>query len=642
MKYKIKYPLFSYFYLCYCTWASNKIDSTLHCGFKRVNVSTRKKVKGKIMKHLFWRALVLLLLPQSIFAVENVFHEVKEPYVEAQRELSKILNKHYSYSTAKIKSMDKYLITELHKLILANKFKIESLPALCQKAVQKFKSTLSAAQLSALEDDKCFTEAVLNKRLSQHSLAALHIASIMASESAIRWLVQEKKMSLHPIDKVRWTPAHFAAVHEDDKILQLFKSLGDSFTIKDINQANAQDLWKITHPALDQEQVQIWDEDSESVKTVEGEEFYAQYGLHFTNSMLQSPLSLVQQWAIEFSSSEEMEKFKRYQLANDEYYKVVQDKFSKKTDSYNDLYIKKIPRPGGELVKSKGENLGFGLYAGKEFAAQEIIGVYAGEWVGHSPKKGRDEYSTQVTDATDHRSYAAYSADGTPNVELLQVWNAKGVKEVEVLVALRPIAEGEAILWHYGAHEVKWNVYLEIDPETVDQFLAQRSLAKTISRLKKGIFEKDVSQRFDRAMLNFLADTPVVLIRLMAEERISYTDLQAIGDGKKKGHIVQDNIKFYLEDMKSFVKLLNTWSNKAAVLNFLQIKVKEGNMQILSNFIRMLLLDPSSQYRAKKFLRKDEFELLWNETWAAFCSQNTSSGRGKCQLYKEMSSSEDL
>jgi hypothetical protein len=260
-------------------------------------------------------------------------------------------------------------------------------------------------------------------------------------------------------------------------------------------------------------------------------------------------------------------------------------------------------------------DLGYGLFALKDIKAGDIISDYQGE-VFRTKEEGMDaEYATQNADAKYLRGYLAFSSDGAPNGALIGLTKTKGLAVSEVLVALHDIKAGEQILWDYGTHDIKWDVYKELDKESPTAFFRKNKLSRILEQLA-GVQIQTVDQLYNLSMFSYVVATLPVLLRLsVVESLISKEDIELLNQIQYGG-----NFAYYGESLSTF---LNTFSHLPiypTLADFIKTKSKEGNVQVLAAFLTLLPQYKDALIKSKHI--ESDLEEYWISFWGLFCTQN--------------------
>ena len=237
------------------------------------------------------------------------------------------------------------------------------------------------------------------------------------------------------------------------------------------------------------------------------------------------------------------------------------------------------------------------------------------------------EYATQRIGAVILRGYLAFSADGAPKGAFISLPKSMGLEVAEGLVALRPIEAHEQILWNYSTHDVKWDMYKELDLQSPRDFLQQYPFTSMLSVLHS--MRQDTIEFYYRMhMFNYILGTAPVLLRLYGEAYISLADFDFIERLQ-----VQGPFQEFGSHVINFVRAIEKSEKKKLVLDFLMKKVREGNVQILFNFIYriMSVIDVIHEERADA-----ELEVVWKMFWRDFCDKSKGTHFGRCDLLETL------
>lgn len=438
-------------------------------------------------------------------------------------------------------------------------------------------------------------------------LTELHKAVLEGNVEVIRQLVQEGA-DLNAVAKQNWTAAHFAVLHESRDILDWVYAFGSSDKALDLNQATPEQLWSLTHLS-DSHRINMWDEDTQSVKQIDSNEFTRLTGARFIERIKMSPMTLAREWLTGFKvNPQTWGNSKKYQL---------QDQ--------NSVYIRKMPG-----------HVGYGLYALRDFEPGEVIGEYQGEWIGKLAKGREAEYATQSINGFHLRGYVPFSAHGFPNSALWPAKYLNGVKLNEVLVANQGIQANQPIMWNYLTHDVAWKYYQEQMTDELDRYISKNGLRFTSRALDTHV-----------DIVMYVLTTPSVFLRLLFEDKMSQADLDWILKEKLLARQSESlsTVQRFIEDYLTAISKLSQL-NRQNLKGFLASKAREGNVQILFQILANIdsVCSDSRQsgwlsllgFGSEKTCETNHMELYWFKVWNTFCKQNITPGAGNCEELKKM------
>ncbi len=388
-------------------------------------------------------------------------------------------------------------------------------------------------------------------------VTALHIAAAKGDLEGIEKALVAG-IDINALDSRKFTAAHFAALREDSAAFDLLKEKGANLKLRNKWYAGAADFLKVVHladPKL--QRINFWDENAQSVTQIDGVEFCEQTGATFVDGVKLRPQTAMRIWAEETKG----ENASRPNLS-----KTNLDVASRRSP-YTDFYIKKIS-------DKYGNNLGFGLFANRDFQPGEVLSLYEGEWAfeGHNP-----EYQLTKIDATKLRGYLGFAADGAPNAFVVPLPDRHGVPQSSYALAIQPISKDDGIMWDYGQHDIKWEMYSELAPQKVKDYLGSINLAQWAQSDEAQAPDASVQGMANLNIFAYIANTPVVFIRLALEGIIDAEDLSVMHRlATTIGGLPQQSFNLLLRGLALVKK-------SPQVHKYFLDKADEGNVSILLN-----------------------------------------------------------
>ncbi len=385
--------------------------------------------------------------------------------------------------------------------------------------------------------EACLSKKELRKKLTKYSVTAMHLAVLMEDWKAIEWLFNMDPSLLNIPDKNGWIPAHFTSLHKTDGVLKFLEAKGSSPTKINLQKITAQSLWIRSHlTKTSAQRIHFWDKKTSSLLEIDGDEFYDRTNSHFVEHAKINPVSLAKSWLSKFETDYDFSSHPIPLAFKDS----IENYAKEDLQSFSDLYLKK-------KTGHRSKNIGYGVFAKRAFKVGEVIGDYQGEWVGFEEVARRQydpqydktsEYCTANIDASKLRGYMAFVNDGAPNIAFYAIQNTDGFSISEILIVIKDIEADEEILWDYGAlYPLKedFENYKEISPESVDEFLKDKSLLDQIKATDdRKVFSfayedgdgSDHDFQYRSSMLKYIFHTPPVHYRLFKNGKITVQDIQ--------------------------------------------------------------------------------------------------------------------
>ncbi|MES2504500.1 MAG: SET domain-containing protein-lysine N-methyltransferase [Myxococcota bacterium] len=432
-------------------------------------------------------------------------------------------------------------------------------------------------------------------------LTPVHKAVLAGNLKALKDLAADGA-KIDGLARSGFTPAHFAALAADRKMLDTLYDLGASRTVRDANGGTPDEIWNRTH--IEDAQVNLWNDELSAVEAITGEEFTSRTGARFVTSIKISPLTLAKEW---------MDGFRPVPSGVIAAFKdgITKSYRSFEADRSPKLYIKKVD-----------DAVGYGLFASQDFKKGDIIAEYEGEWMRKPPTVDSD-YNTPNVDGAHLRGYAAFAAHGLPNAFHTQHPKTGGLQMVEVLVASRDIKAHEAIMWNYGTHEIIWEMYKEQSPAKLDAHILKNGLKFASTGFS---WENMDNQN----IFVYVMQTPTVFFRLLFEQRIPADELQFILEHELLGMGSHDPIFAALRTRTIEAIRLTDGMGQAerkVLWDFLAERAAEGNSQIFIQFL-------GSIQKYLPMLPKYS-DLAWRKTWVDTCDvvekDSKYAKRGDCR-----------
>ena len=462
-----------------------------------------------------------------------------------------------------------------------------------QKSSQKGKTSID--QLEGAD---------LDAGVTRHRLAPLHIAAALRDQEAIDFLLS-LGADVNIQDAHGWTPLHFAALHKDDAFFNRLADRGAITHILNNFHGTPYHIWDLTRPTPQEKvKIRIWSEEEGRVVTQSGEDFYAETGAHFSHKVVAKPEVLLGQW-----------KAGKAILSMDKLMPNSQATFQFSDPNHihkdPDLYLKRI-----------NDNLGYGVFADKEFDAGETLSVYQGEQHLRRPSDTSSEYLMQGKLDGEHiRGYGSMALDGFPNASFLPVSETDGLKDKMLLVAIRPIAPNDPIVVDYRTHDIKLSTHTELNPEALVAFEEQLTakMIREFGELNQKVLD-EMSTDAAYNGFNYILNTPTAWLHLL----LSSDKGQKLADKIRRTSMclyISPNCKAFYQYFVSSVYLFSNLrgDTKDAFRDFFMERAEEGYVQFIFTLIQILNNDPQYQDAqnlpysdAKKFLGFMWQELLNN------------------------------
>jgi hypothetical protein len=435
-------------------------------------------------------------------------------------------------------------------------------------------------------------------------VTALHVAAATGDIEGVKKALAGGT-DIDTLDSRNFTAAHLAALREDKTAFNLLKEKGANLKLRNKWFLGAGGFLNVVNlPDPKSQRINLWDESTQSVMQIDGVEFCERTGATFVDGIKLRPQTAMRAWAE--NTSGEGSALSGFRKTNLE--------VGSRTAPYSNLYIKR-------LSDKNGNDLGYGLFATRDFTPGEALSLYEGEWAFEGQNS---EYQLDKIDATRLRGYLAFAADGAPNVVVAPLPDRLGVPKVNYAFSVRPIQKNQAIMWDYGQHDIKWEMYSELDPQKVKEYLGSMSLSQWAQSPEAQVSHESLEGMKKLSIFNYVANTPIVFVRLAVEGVMSAEDMSTL-------HGLQSTIgKLPQASFELFLKGIGLVKKSPEARQFFLEKAKEGNASVLLNSF-IYLGHAGKPVTLKSALQK------WEEVQEDLCNHklDRNGRRGGCYLLKK-------
>lgn len=343
----------------------------------------------------------------------------------------------------------------------------------------------------------------VNAKVGHYGLRAAHVAAMMQDTHALAWL-KKKNADLSAPARRGFTPAHFAALGLDRECLDFIRRFNVTMVAPNEYGANPDQVFALTHVGALKPYFYCYV--SGAVFAHDVEDFCMFTGAYFIAGIKQTPIKVIETWREEFAARE-------HPAARDLLDRVQNFRFFTSR-----LYLKSLlPIRFGVVF----EREDFRLHANEDFAPGDVIEIYAGLF---EPDKNSIAHGVFETKTDAVSGYLPFASDrGLTNMVFVQFFNRFGVSQGHFGMAIRSIRRHEVIVRERLSNEPVRPDERERCADDLDEILRNTTLKQMAESKNKGFDLVDIR---NRALSKYLTDNTNVLLRLLAERKVSASDLK--------------------------------------------------------------------------------------------------------------------
>ena len=459
---------------------------------------------------------------------------------------------------------------------------------------------------------KCLTSTIMQKTLSTYNLSIAHVLALVGNKKSIEWIMGQgfngKAFQVKSFDN--WTPAHFSALRDGLVYLNVFEILGGKqsennfikLSDKNSDGYTPTDLYDMTHLIpRSPYTIKFFSEDTQQIESLTRDEFKAVTGVEFIERMKRNSKAVFDNW---FSSKFNKKIITReYDLFEIKHESIL-EKLSNDSFPSNKVYVKE--------VHYENLNLGYGLFAAQKIEKHDVITTYEGDALNLAAgeKIKNDEYSTHSIDGTDIRGYGSFGMDCTPNAVLVGADTAD--QRASVLISIEPIKEGDAICWDYMTHPVKYDKYIELREQEIDDFMKSGQFPISLEDFRKKVNSNLV------AKLQYIASTPKVFLRLYLEDKLTIKQIEFL-EKYTPSKDASTTLRLNLENLQKFSKkqaMLDS-NQRDVIKSFLLEKLQKPFVMGVMFFLYTLCHSKTEL----PINNKEDLTIIWNDGIKLHCLQ---------------------
>jgi len=457
-------------------------------------------------------------------------------------------------------------------------------------------------------------ERLAKAKVGARKLTAAHVAAAVGDMEALEWLLKHNA-DINARDDRHFTPAHFGALREDRGVLNYFEDKNVDLSVLNFFRATPIQLWMSTHLRAPKAQgvYMFLRGFSPYLEKENGHPFC---GLtrgptdksYFAEGIKQKPSAVLKAWRADSIATELPPAH------------VLTERVEKFFPIASDVYLKLMRFPKSYLDATTAED--FKLHANRAFAMGDVVEVYAHEWESDNHQHPVHLLNVNMGKL---RGYGTFTTDvGTPNVSVVQFFNRLGVPQGHFLLAIRPIKAHDIIVREKFTNESVPDLHIESDPKGLNQVISEASLESIITSCTTKAGSFDIIDVRNRAFAHYLKSNIVVLLRLVAEQKITMQDL--------RNFVAKMNIKYQnpqapadLNWLDVILAFLDRHLENPEYRKFLARKARSGMMQVISQVIMDLTLKQGP-------LSHSQLEQLWSETHTRYCSDPNNKHMLTCKV----------
>lgn len=454
--------------------------------------------------------------------------------------------------------------------------------------------TFSSEKKLVLYDNESLDLSCLKKTFSGHDITLLHYLSMINKMSDIKLLFEyintsnglkgnnhseilRELLSIQDING--WTPAHFAALQDDDTLLNLLIASGADLGIEDYSGATPLDLWHMSHVTYSDREpnskIRAWSESENRIIEVPKEAiFQSNNDVIFTSHIKRHSIKIIEDWITKKIAKQKNKldllhnKIKHLYPKSENVFKI-NDYGKENSDLENDFYLKHVSLDNSNNSNSKT----YGLFTSKDLSAGQFILEYPGLLMNEgmiSPES--DEYSYENVDGAYVRGYASYINECTPNIATINYYYRGAPRVFEM--TLRDIKKGEQICKDYLTHPIKKLMYRNFSEDVIQKTIAEspnwiqdmveksQNLYKTkalnpndliLSSSKEDVLNL-IESLYATSFLTYVFGTNSELIKLFARDKVTKEDLLYVLENFKMPNASYSQCSFNpSQDVKKFL-----------------------------------------------------------------------------------------
>ncbi len=399
----------------------------------------------------------------------------------------------------------------------------------------------------------------LNEKATKFQITPLHLCAIVGDVDTATYLLS-KGAHTHELDIRKWTPLHHAALHENSAMLTLLLKIdatkdNPASPLKNENNGTYADLRQWAFPQQISQDNNVFNFRNPHGEIVGGSatQFQEMTGAQFVSQMHSDPAFFINEWKnpteiaeADLNISASMEK----------------------------LYLSFLNAPPPLFLDATGAS-GFGVFSGGEIPKDAVVIDYLGKATHDG---GASLYAMTLCDGFEKRNFGPMMNDGFPNSVDMSLCNFKGIPILHVLRAIRPIAQGEQILWNYGHnHPVKVGKYTHLAEEDAIKWLQEKNLLERYKELNNWVRTNTDNVNFSVIFRNYIAPfhyllcTPsfqviVLLKRIITIDELYTISKQRYFDERSSVTERSDNL-FVRKDLESSFRIVSFFFKFCAQLD---------------------------------------------------------------------------
>lgn len=411
----------------------------------------------------------------------------------------------------------------------------------------------------------------LSEKATQFQLTPLHMSAIVGDFKTTEYLLS-KGVHTHELDARKWTSLHHAALHQNPEMLDLLLKIdatrgNPASPLKNENNGTYDDLRQWAFPQQRREP-NIEDAIVLNYRDHEGKivggtvsTFQEMTGAQFVSQMHVDPGFFIDEW----KDPTEISNTDREISA-----------------SMEDSYFSFLHTPP-LLYLDKTEASGCGVFSAGLIMENTVVIDYLG-WATHGG--GNSLYAMKLCDGTKKRNFGPMMNDGFPNCVDMSLCNIKGIPILHAFRAIRPIEQGEQILWNYGQyHPVKIGKYINLAGDNPVKWLQDRAILERYTDLGNWVNENTDNVNFSVDFRNRIAPFHYLLcthsfqIISLLKRIITINDLYTLSKqtyfAQRAGDTERPDNLFRRQDLDRNFATVNFFFNFCSQLEEPSIKEKE-------------------------------------------------------------------
>lgn len=348
--------------------------------------------------------------------------------------------------------------------------------------------------------------------IKTNNLTPLHISVIRGDVQTMEKLLKDGA-DINALDKRRWTPLHHASVQTDTKMRDILYKYHPNPNVLNDTEATPMDLRRLV--------VQSEKINSSVIpllhKNERGEISRLNRGIYkqITRSeYLLNHLVTLEYLIYEWKGAPKPGE--RLPFINEIKKKYLAFVETSRLESPHILDQVSEDEAGRKLHASPG----LGVYTGRNFETEEVVGEYLGRVANDNPDSA---YTLEGSiDGSQYSNEMTRVNDGFPNIVSVPIPNCRGMSKRNVYIASEPIKKGSELCWNYGFHSAKLGPYVELRPKALREFVANGKNL-TSSLFNQLVFGLGISQNlnlkeyFVVEKFRYLLSTPAAMFNLILE-----------------------------------------------------------------------------------------------------------------------------